>query len=329
MKKLFFIFLLVFICISLYAQDIHFSQFYYSPLEMNPARTGLINGDQRFTGIYRNQWNSVSIPYVSSAFSFDLKNKKNFGAGISVLNDKAGDGELNTLKAGLSLSYFFDINDSADFISIGIKNSIVQTSIDYSKFTFDKQYNGDIFVPGSPTGENFGSERFFYYDLSAGINWHHITDEENYISAGTGFFHLNKPVRSFIEESSEKLKSRIALMGNGRFRLSEKLALLPAAEFMIQGPFNELVFGSNVRLNILEKPGSPAFYIGGWMRMQDAFIVSTGMDYQNWLLGLAYDFNISGLKPASNGNGGFEIALHYIITKVRPVNPHGIACPVY
>jgi type IX secretion system PorP/SprF family membrane protein len=271
----------------------------------------------------------VSIPYVTSAVSYDTKLREKFGAGISVFNDKAGDGELNTLKAGLSLSYLLKINDSLDFISFGIKNSIVQTSIDYSRFTFDKQYNGDVYVPGSATGENFGSERFYYYDLSAGINWHHIIDEENYISAGAGIFHLNKPKRSFIEESSEKLNSRIAAMGNGRIKLSEKVALLPAAELMLQGPFNEFIFGSNVRLNILEKPGSPAFYIGGWMRMEDAFIVSTGVDYQNWLLGIAYDFNISDLKPASNGNGGFEIALQYIITKVKTVNPHGIACPVY
>jgi type IX secretion system PorP/SprF family membrane protein len=296
---------------------------------MNPARTGVINGDQRFTGIYRNQWNSVSIPYVTSAISYDMRVKNNFGAGVSVFNDKAGDGELNTLKAGLSLSYLININDSSDFLSIGIKNSVVQTSIDYSKFTFDNQYNGDVFVPGSPTGESFGSERFYFYDISAGINWHHIISEENYLSGGIGFFHLNKPKRSFIEESNEKLNSRFAFMGNGRIKLSDKIALLPAAELMLQGPFNELIFGSNVRLNILEKPGAPAFYLGGWMRMQDALIISTGVDYQNWLLGIAYDFNISDLKPASNGNGGFEIALQYIITKVKPVNPHGVACPVY
>ena len=329
MRKLFFISLLFLIRISLYGQDIHFSQFYYSPIEMNPARTGLINGDQRFTGIYRNQWNSVTVPYITSAFSYDMKAKNNFGAGISIYNDKAGDGELNTLKAGISLGYLFDINDSTAFLSAGIKNSVVQTSIDYSKFTFDKQYNGDVFVPGSPTGENFGSDRFYFYDLSAGINWHQVIDEENYVSAGAGIYHINKPKRSFIEDSKEKLNSRVVFVGNGRWKLSEKIALLPATEFMIQKPFKELVIGSNVRLDVLEKPGSPAFYLGGWLRTGDAIIVSTGFDYQNWLFGFAYDFNISDLKPASNGKGGFEIAFQYIITKVKPVNPNGVACPVY
>ena len=314
---------------TLTAQDLHFSQFYYAPLEMNPARTGLINGDQRFTGIYRNQWNSVTIPYVTSAFSYDMKVKNKFGAGISVFNDKAGDGELNTLKAGLSLSYLLSINDSSDFISFGIKNSMVQTSIDYSKFTFDKQYNGDVFIPGSPTGENFGSDRFYYYDLSGGINWHHIFDEENYITAGAAMFHLNKPLRSFINDSNEKLNPRTVFSGNARIKLNENLALLPAFVFMAQSPFSELVAGTNVRLNILTKPGAPAFYLGSWLRLQDAVIISTGIDYQNWLLGIAYDINISDLKPASNGHGGFEIALQYIITKVKPVNPQGVACPVY
>lgn len=329
MKKLFFILVLFLFCISLHAQDIHFSQFYYSPLEMNPARTGLINGDQRFTGIYRNQWNSVTVPYITSAFSYDMKTKNNLGAGISIYNDKAGDGELNTLKAGISLAYLFDISDSASFLSLGIKNSVVQTSIDYSKLTFDKQFNGDVYVPGSPTGQNFGSDRFYFYDLSAGINWLQIADEENYVSAGASIYHLNKPKRSFVEDSDEKLNSRIAFTGNGRWKLSDNIALLPATELMMQNSFSELILGSNVRLDILKKPGSPAFYLGCWLRTGDAIIASTGFDYQNWLFGFAYDFNISGLETASYGNGGFEIALQYIITKVKPVNPNGVSCPVY
>ena len=44
---------------NLNSQDIHFSQFYMSPLNLNPAMTGVMNGNIRLTGNYWNQWASA------------------------------------------------------------------------------------------------------------------------------------------------------------------------------------------------------------------------------------------------------------------------------
>ena len=41
------------------AQDVHFSQQYAAPLFVNPAMTGLMQGDVRGSVIYRNQWASA------------------------------------------------------------------------------------------------------------------------------------------------------------------------------------------------------------------------------------------------------------------------------
>ena len=45
------------------AQDIHFSQFYFSPLSLNPANTGNYKGDYRLFGNYRSQWRDISKAY--------------------------------------------------------------------------------------------------------------------------------------------------------------------------------------------------------------------------------------------------------------------------
>jgi hypothetical protein len=37
-------------------QDIHFSQYYASPLSLNPANTGNYDGDWRLMNSYRQQW---------------------------------------------------------------------------------------------------------------------------------------------------------------------------------------------------------------------------------------------------------------------------------
>ncbi|MEK7227019.1 MAG: type IX secretion system membrane protein PorP/SprF, partial [Bacteroidota bacterium] len=47
---------------SLQAQDIHFSQFLSSPMNLNPALAGQFDGDHRFVMNHRNQWSSVTVP---------------------------------------------------------------------------------------------------------------------------------------------------------------------------------------------------------------------------------------------------------------------------
>src|SRR5579863_8951550 len=87
------------------AQDIHFSQYYASPLSLNPALTGNVNGVFRASFNYRNQWfniptlNSIA-PYQTYQASFDMPllrdrlGNDGFGVGAMFYNDKAGDGAL-------------------------------------------------------------------------------------------------------------------------------------------------------------------------------------------------------------------------------------------
>ena len=58
---------------SIHAQDIGFSQFYEQPLLRNPALAGIFNGDVRLTASYRNQWQSVTVPYRTLALSTEIK----------------------------------------------------------------------------------------------------------------------------------------------------------------------------------------------------------------------------------------------------------------
>ena len=77
-------------------QDVHFSQFYASPLTLNPANAGIFDGDLRMTANYRSQWGTVSKAYSTMAASVDmpvLKKLKGgmFGFGINFFKDQAGD----------------------------------------------------------------------------------------------------------------------------------------------------------------------------------------------------------------------------------------------
>ena len=72
------------------AQDVHFTQYFTSPLTLNPANTGLVNCDWRVSGNYRDQWSSVnSTGYQTATISYDmaiLRGKLNGDAlGIGIL----------------------------------------------------------------------------------------------------------------------------------------------------------------------------------------------------------------------------------------------------
>src|ERR1700743_1890875 len=95
------------------AQDVHFTQYFTSPMTLNPAMTGLVNEDLRFAANYRSQWSSVSSnPYITGTASYDMAILKGklpegdaMGIGGMVLYDKAGSGGLTNTTAGLSLAY--------------------------------------------------------------------------------------------------------------------------------------------------------------------------------------------------------------------------------
>ena len=62
---------------SLNAQDPSFSQFFSSPLNINPALTANINADWRMISNFRNQWIGPASPYMTGTISYDQKIMQN------------------------------------------------------------------------------------------------------------------------------------------------------------------------------------------------------------------------------------------------------------
>ncbi|MBL0343089.1 MAG: PorP/SprF family type IX secretion system membrane protein [Bacteroidetes bacterium] len=324
-----------FIPSRLTGQDIHYSQFEASPLNLNPAFTGLFNGDLRFVANHRRQWKSVTTPYSTFSGSFDMalgglsSEKNRYSGGLLINKDQAGDSELGLFQAALSFSMIRSLDqESKHFLGAGIQIGYSQRSINYSTLTFDEQYTGDSFDPNAGNTENFAGENHGYGDVGAGIAWMMRASERAKVGAGISFQHINRPDDSFLG-AKVKMFPRLQADLKADFAVAERFDLVPAVIFMNQGSFKELTGGTSVRYRFSEMPGRKyAFLLGGWLRKSDAFIASAGVDYNNLGVGVSYDFNTSDLDRASNGRGGYELSLIYIITKVKPL---GIKppCPLY
>src|ERR1044071_10071927 len=99
-----------------HAQDIHFSEFNETPMHLNPAYTGFVDGIFRISLHYRNQWVSMGSPYKTAAGSFDIgignpKGPARMGIGAFFYQDKAGDSQLGTFQGSLSLSGMVKVDD--------------------------------------------------------------------------------------------------------------------------------------------------------------------------------------------------------------------------
>ncbi|MFT5262637.1 MAG: type IX secretion system PorP/SprF family membrane protein [Polaribacter sp.] len=323
---------------GLQSQDIHYSQYYNSPLNISPALTGMYNGDMRFMGNYRDQWSSVPVDYRTYTAAFDMKyfHKKLengfFGGGIVLNTDKAGDSELGMTQVALSGAYTQRLNDN-NMMTAGFQFGVGQRSFSLNALKFENQWNGDVYEATAGTGENFSNTSVAFVDVGAGFNWRLQFDEGlRRLDIGVGAFHLNKPQQKFYEGGDVALPMRLSFYASGEAEVNELWSVVFHGIAQFQGPNKEGITGTGVKYWLNKARGKEmAIQLGTAYRFfgrSDAVIPSVELQYLAWKFGLSYDINLSDFDVATNSRGGLELSLIYIITKVKPTKEIK-ACPVF
>jgi type IX secretion system PorP/SprF family membrane protein len=337
MKKYVHWFLLAgFICFRLpvKAQDPHFTQFFASPLTLNPAFTGLFSGDLRFAANYRNQWSSISTPFLTGTVSADCGILKNvipyndiWGVGVLVLYDQTGGGGLRSSYVGLSTAYHKGLDaEGLQSLAVGFQVALVQKRLDYSKLLFENQLTNLGFDPSMPNGEYFPNSSVTYPDYDVGILYNASLGEFGNMYFGGSYYHLSQPNESFLGEKYP-LRSRLTLHGGGGFAPTELTRVYLSGLYMQQARANEMDFGGAFGFVINNNPmDANLFYIGSWYRWKDAINPYVGIEINNLHIGISYDINVSSLRAASDYNGGIELSLIYIYQKPGE-HSKGINCP--
>jgi type IX secretion system PorP/SprF family membrane protein len=320
-------------CLS---QDIHLSQFNASPQNLNPAQTGLFDGDWRFVGNHKSQWSAIPVPYKTYSLSVDTRLKKEFkggtpGLGLIVNTDKSGDSKFKTTQVAVSLAYIKKLGtDSTQFISIGIQPGFSTKSFNVNALTFDNQFDGTNYNPGLSSGENFSKTRIIYFDFGSGATYLWRKNQRTQASIGLAASHLNLPKQTFFIDKDVKLDVKTTLSGIAQFPVSAQIDVLPTFLYQRQGKFKETILGLFGKYHLQPINGLPAAVsVGGFYRLKDAFILSVGMEYRSFNVGLSYDVNTSKLTQATNNRGGFEISIIYILKKDRPFVAKKRVCPIY
>jgi type IX secretion system PorP/SprF family membrane protein len=326
----------VFLALTLKAQDPHFSQFFASPLTLNPAMTGKFNGVSRLAFNYRNQWPTINTAFRTGTGSVDfgiLPNKipefDQFGVGIMGMYDVNGAGVMKNSYISGSLAYHKGLDESGyHTLGAGFSTSYAQRRLDLTKLNFEDELTplGFTGVTSEVFSANNGFLNVSYADVNAGFLYSGATTDYNNFYLGASLYHINRPKVSF-QGANFLLNPRFTVHGGGYFPVADATTVFVSASHQRQAGATETIFGGAVGLTVNDNyDNATEVYFGSWVRLNDAVIPYIGLETGNFRFGATYDVNTSRLSAASRRQGGMEVSLIYIVKHKDP-NRKGIPCP--
>lgn len=301
--------------VSASAQDLHFSQFYNSPLSTNPANTGFIpDGNYRLGINYRNQWATIPVPYKTMSLFGDFQLFRDqleygwVGIGGLLLRDVAGTGNLTSTKAYGSVAYHQLLGQSS-LLSAGFNFGYANKRVDISKLTFGTQWNGQFFDSQMVSGEPINNSSIGYFDMQVGMNYAYFPTDNIYINGGFSVHHVNKPRETFYNGNNQ-IEPRYIGFLNASLKMSDYIILNPGAYYARQAGSSETMFGFYAAYN-LSGDGAQQVFGGLYYRLQDAFPFVVGYQISNVRLMFNYDVTSSNLAVANSRQGAYEVSLVY------------------
>ena len=320
------------------AQDLHFSQFFNSPLTTNPANTGFIpDGDYRLGINYRDQWSSVmAIPYKTMSAFGDVQLMKDrfengwIGAGGVILRDVAGSGNLTSTKIYGSIAYHQLLGYSS-LLSLGYNIGWANKQINVANLKFPDQFDGKFFDNKLPTSVSLDRNNISYLDMQVGMNYAYFPSPNIYVNTGFSVHHVNRPRESFFESDITGVDNRVPMryIGflNGSFKLNDRVIINPNIYYTRQSSASEIVGGINAHYN-LSGDGEYLLIAGAYYRHKEAVIPMIGLGYKDYTFSFTYDATISSLSTYNASRGAFEFSL----IKQGVITPGGqkvTPCPTF
>jgi len=343
MKRIFILLSFAFIGLSLTAQDIHFSQYYASPLTLNPALTGKFDGLYRVSAIYRDQWrtiqeksaNTFMTPSVSVDFSL-LKDKlKNsaLGVGAVVTYDKVG--SFTTYDIGANIAYHLGLDKNGKYhLALGFQGMYSNRKI-ASDFTFEEEL---LINPTFIDDGNVDTKAHNLFSLTPGLMFDAKVGKNATIYAGYSLFmNLTPGEDIFLTGGTPEtgLPMRHMVNAGAEFGI-KKFLIIPGVLFQMQDNVNEFNFGITAGYKLIEKEKkNTKLFLGLWSRMHAtgaddptslALIPKIGFDFENFRFSGAFDIGLGQIAKDSQqaSNVGklptaFEIAINYFGQGSTPV----------
>lgn len=306
------------------AQDPQFSQFYASPLYLNPALTG--SADRARVGVnYRNQWPSLTHSFRTiSAYVDHFSKTMESGFGAIVTQHEESFLKYKATEIGALYSYKMRVTNDL-VMRVGMQLSYFQKNVNFEDLVFGNQIDIDNGLVIGPSGEQFDRDLNITF-LSASAGGLIYT---NNLWIGAAVHHINEPNQSLVGADS-RLARKYSFHAGYKHKLSDgprlrtvayqfqERSVTFAVNYKAQGGFNQLDAGFQFYFQPL--------VIGGWYRgipiqtvnkviKNESIIGLVGLELsQDLAFGYSYDFTVSRL--AGSTGGAHEFSLQFSFGKI-------------
>lgn len=315
--------------VIVHAQDVGYSQFYDQPLLRNPALAGIFTGDLRLVGAFRNQWQSVTIPYRTFGLSTEVKMPTNIvpddnvTIGLQLMRDVAGTSDFSTTQIMPAVNYSLPLSGVTNsYLSFGVMGGLLQQRFDPSKLVMNDQFvagsNGSFSILPS-SAQVFNNTSVNYFDLSIGVSYNGSFGEDMDYFLGTGLFHITRPQVGFFEGNKISLNKKAAFNAGLTIPSSETDQVIFYGDYFKQfGEGFQPVGISTLQVGLMYRhdlevidDNKTSFTLGMLYRWDDAVVPVVQLELSKFIIGVSYDVNVSKLVVASQYRGGLELTLSY------------------
>jgi type IX secretion system PorP/SprF family membrane protein len=311
--------LLIGLCNLAIGQDPRFSQYFTSPLTLNPANTGNFDGPVRLTSNFRNQWQGVGTTVNTGTISAEMalmKDKLKFGDRLSIgflgLYDNALEGGFSSSFLGPSIGYHIWLDEDLHHkLSIGFQGMLVNKRIDPTRLSFASQFTSGGFNPNLPTFEVFQNQNINYFDWNTGLLYNFSNDESTYY-VGVSAYHLTKPSESFFGDESMRVPIRMSYNAGLSRNIGDRGTIVASAMHQRQGQQTETIGGLAYGYFLNAGINELSFYMGGWYRLKESIIPYVGLTFNNLHFGISYDVLTNDMSQSRLNNRSIELSVSYM-----------------
>lgn len=314
---------------GLHAQDPHYSQFFTAPATVNPALTGTAQGSWRVMTNQRRQWGNVNTTFNTFSLYGEMNPGRwrdsegsHWGIGMQLMQDKSMYGNFKGTYLSGTLSYHLRLNEY-QYIGLGMSVSQSQRRLDAWSLTFGEQFRSGGFDLMLPSGEPSLASLKPYMTLSTGFLYV-FSGEALRFDIGTGAFHVNRPMQTFIADPLQRLPMRLSAHSSLECRLGAHMLLTANALYQRQAAQQYVVFGSALSYDLAEADHDLGLMAGLWYRTLDAAYPFIGVNLNAFQVSLSYDIALSNQSVAATRPSSFELSL---IFRQPRRHPGVMRCP--
>lgn len=305
------------------AQDPQFSQFFSSPLTLNPALTGNFNGTMRAVANIRSQNADYANAYNTKTASVDfpilsrlIRQNDQLSMGILLLSDQTGNKVITQNNLGLSLAYMKGLDEEQKrSITLGFQMNYSNRRFNTANAQFEDQLTPGGFT--NPSGDALLSKNLSQsaMDVNAGILYQYNPTTENHYYIGASLFNILGSQKGFSNQTM-LAGLRKSLHGGMYSPLGYNGTLHASFHFQQQQNVNRLQLGGAYSYFIKEALRSYVeIYLGAWYRTDQTLIPYIGIEWNYWRLGYTHDISFSQQITAGQLRRSNEISLYYPLNK--------------